>query len=36
MQPLPKELLIAASEGRGAFERIYRATADYVYSIALG
>lgn len=36
MQPLPKELLIAASEGRaGAFERIYRATADYVYSIAL-
>lgn len=35
MQPLPKELLIEASEGQaGAFEKIYRATADYVYSIA--
>jgi RNA polymerase sigma-70 factor, ECF subfamily len=36
MQPLPKELLIEASEGdTGAFEKIYRATADYVYTIAL-
>jgi len=36
MQELPREILIAASEGnRGAFERIYRATCDYVYTIAL-
>ena len=36
MQPLPKELLIEASGGDAdAFEKIYRATADYVYTIAL-
>jgi RNA polymerase sigma-70 factor (ECF subfamily) len=36
MQPLPKEILVEASEGdAGAFEKIYRATADYVYTIAL-
>jgi RNA polymerase sigma-70 factor, ECF subfamily len=36
MQALPREILIAASEGnRGAFEKIYRATSDYVYTIAL-
>ncbi|MCX6356883.1 MAG: RNA polymerase sigma factor [Candidatus Aureabacteria bacterium] len=36
MQPLPKELLIEASGGDiGAFEKIYRATSDYVYTIAL-
>jgi RNA polymerase sigma-70 factor (ECF subfamily) len=36
MQALPREILIAASEGnRGAFEKIYRATCDYVYTIAL-
>lgn len=36
MQPLPKELLVEASKGdMGAFEEIYRATADYVYTIAL-
>ena len=37
MQPPPKELLIRASEGDAeAFEQIYRATADYVYTIAVG
>ena len=37
MQQLPKELLIRASGGdAGAFEQLYRATADYVYTIAVG
>jgi RNA polymerase sigma-70 factor (ECF subfamily) len=36
MQALPREILIDASKGnRGAFEKIYRATCDYVYTIAL-
>lgn len=36
MQPLPKELLIEASEGDvGAFEKIYVAAVDYVYTIAV-
>lgn len=36
MQTLPREVLIEASEGnRDAFEKVYRATSDYVYTIAL-
>ncbi len=36
MQEPPREILIAASKGdRCAFEKIYRSTSDYVYTIAL-
>jgi RNA polymerase sigma-70 factor, ECF subfamily len=36
MQPLPGEIIIAAAEGdTDAFEELYRATADYVYTLAL-
>lgn len=36
MQDIPREIIAAAAEGdTGAFEKIYRATADYVYTIAL-
>ena len=36
MQPVPKEWLVAAAKGDiGAFDKIYAATCDFVYSVAL-